>query len=89
MSSSGVKKTFAARILLEKNKKLAVCCTECSGEDTTNGFLHLVSGWHLTHDRRHAFQVFGVVGCLMDDSKRFTRYFRPYKLSLTVGIACI
>src|SRR4030095_4718950 len=25
----------------------------------------------------------------MDDLKRFTRYFRPYKLSLTVGIACI
>ncbi|HSE20586.1 MAG TPA: ABC transporter ATP-binding protein [Pyrinomonadaceae bacterium] len=25
----------------------------------------------------------------MDDLKRFTRYFRPYKLSLTIGIACI
>lgn len=25
----------------------------------------------------------------MDDLKRFTRYFRPYKVSLIVGIACI
>src|SRR5712664_4617950 len=25
----------------------------------------------------------------MDDIKRFARYFRPYKLSLTIGIACI
>ena len=25
----------------------------------------------------------------MDDLKRFTRYFRPYKLSLTIGIVCI
>jgi len=25
----------------------------------------------------------------MDDIKKFARYFRPYKLSLTIGIACI
>ena len=25
----------------------------------------------------------------MDDLRKFARYFRPYKLSLTVGIACI
>src|SRR5437879_13240076 len=27
--------------------------------------------------------------CLMDDLRNFARYFRPYKISLIVGVACI
>jgi ATP-binding cassette subfamily B multidrug efflux pump len=33
---------------------------------------------------RESFSVYH-----MDDIKKFARYFRPYKLSLTIGIACI